>query len=48
MKIEYIELTQQEFKERMKEYKANLTTLFEEGKDLEDEIISQLEGLKYE
>ena len=48
VKIEYIELTQEEFEEKMKEYKANLSTLFEEGKALEDEIINQLEELKYD
>ena len=32
----------------MNVYKANLSTLFEEGKTLEDEIINHLEGLKYE
>ena len=31
----------------MNVYKANLSTLFEEGKTLEDEIMNQLEDLKY-
>jgi len=48
VKIEYVELTQEEFEEKMNVYKANLSTLFEEGKTLEDEIINHLEGLKYE
>jgi len=48
VKIEYIELTPEEFEEKMSLYKANLTALFAEGETLEDEIISQLEGLRYE
>jgi len=48
VKIEYIELTSKEFEEKMNEYKANLSTLFAEGKYIEDEIIKNLEGVKYE
>lgn len=47
VKIEYVELTPEEFEEKMNEYKANLSTLFDEGKTLEDEIMCQLEDLKY-
>ncbi len=48
VKIEYIELTPEEFEEKMSLYKANLTALFEEGKTLEEKIMNQLEALKYE
>lgn len=48
MKIEYVELTQAEFAEKMAGYKANLAQYFAEGKKLEEEILKQVEGLKYE
>lgn len=48
VKIEYVELTPEEFKEKIEGYKTALNALFTEGKELEDEIKKQLEGLKYE
>lgn len=48
VKIEYVELTQAEFAEKMAGYKANLAQYFAEGKKLEEEILKQVEGLKYE
>ncbi len=48
IKIEYIDITKEEFEEKINKYKANLSALFEEGKTLEDEIISKLGELKYE
>lgn len=48
VRIEYVELSQEEFEEKMNEYKTNLSKLFAEGKTLEDEIKSQLEELKYD
>lgn len=48
VKIEYVELTPEEFDKKMKEYKDTLDKLFVEGKKLEDEIKRQLERLKYE
>jgi len=48
VKIEYIKLTPEEFVEKMNVYKTNLTKLFDEGKTLEDEIMCQLEDIKYE
>ena len=48
IKIEYIELTQDEFKNKINNYKTNLKSMFDESKKLEDEIGKQLEGLKYE
>ena len=47
VKIEYVELTPEEFANKMNTYKAKLDTLFAEGKTLEDEIKKNLEGLKY-
>lgn len=48
VKIEYVELTQDEFKEKMDIYKSNLKKSFEYGKRLEEEILNKLEELKYE
>jgi len=48
VKIEYIELTQEQFNEKMQTYANNLNKLFSESKSLEDEIKNNLKGLKYE
>lgn len=48
VKIEYVELTPEEFANKMNIYKTNLDNLFAEGKTLEEEIKKNLEGLKYE
>lgn len=48
VKIEYVELTQEEFNQKMATYTANLEKYFEEGKSLEEEIKQRLEELKYE
>lgn len=48
VKIEFVELTSEEFESKMNTYKANLNDLFSKGKSLEEEIKKQLEGLKYE
>lgn len=48
VKIEYIELTQEEFNNRMKEFSNNLDKYFSKGKALEDEIKQRLGELKYE
>lgn len=48
VKIEYVELTPEEFEEKMNQYKTNLRAYFDEGKTLEDEIFKSLEELKYE
>ena len=47
-KIEYVELTQEEFNEKMATYTANLEKYFAEGKSLEEEIKKNLRNLKYE
>lgn len=47
VKIEYVELTPEEFANKMNTYKANLDTLFTEGKTLEDNIKKNLEELRY-
>lgn len=48
VKIEYVELTTEEFEAKMSTYKTNLSDLFSKGKSLEEEIQKQLEGLKYD
>ena len=48
VKIEYIELTKEQFEERINDFKRSLDTLFKDSKTLEDEIRSQLEEIKYE
>jgi len=48
VKIEYVDITPQEFEEKLNGYKSNLTELFAEGKKLEKEIENNLEGLSYE
>ena len=48
IKIEYVELTADEFAEKMRSYTANLDTLFAESHRLECEIKTQLGRVKYE
>ena len=48
VKIEYIELTQEEFEAKINGYKEALTKLFQEGDALNKEIQASLEKLKYE
>ena len=48
VKIEYIELTPDEFAQKMATYSAQLNELFSKGKELEISIKEQMEGLKYE
>ena len=48
VKIEYVELSEEEFEEKMDTYKSNLEKYFTEGKNLEEEIMEGLEMLSYE
>ena len=48
VKIEYVELSEEEFNNRMVAYASRLTQLFEEGKELEKTIKERLGELKYE
>ncbi|GHT08308.1 DNA methyltransferase [Bacteroidia bacterium] len=45
IKIEYVDITPEEFEAKMKGYKENLSAMFAEGAELEKEIMKQLEGL---
>ncbi|MED2692242.1 class I SAM-dependent DNA methyltransferase [Bacillus toyonensis] len=48
IKIEYIELTQDEFNAQMKDYSTKIQSLFTEGNQLQNEIMAQLKKVKYE
>ena len=48
VKIEYVELTEEEFNKRVLAYTESLSDLFVKGQSLETEIKRQLGGLKYE
>ena len=47
IKIEYVDITEEEFNKRMEDYKNTLTQQFEESHRLEQEIMRQLDSLKY-
>ena len=48
VKIEYIELTPEEFTEKMKGFTIRLDEMFTENRRLEDEIKSQMKRVEYE
>lgn len=48
VKIEYVELSQEEFQARMTAYTTKLQSYFAEGEKLQTEIMEQLKKVKYE
>ncbi|MDM7858756.1 HsdM family class I SAM-dependent methyltransferase [Thiopseudomonas acetoxidans] len=48
VKIEYVDITPEQFAEKMQGFTSNLDSLFSQSRDLETEIKKQLSGLKYE
>lgn len=48
VKIEYVELTQEEFETKMAEFKSELQSFFDEGNALQAEIMKRLGKVKYE
>lgn len=48
IKIEYVDITEEEFNSRMATYKADLQKMFAESKELESEIMKNLESLNFE
>lgn len=48
VKIEYVELSQDEFVQRMQAYQTKLQEYFDEGSKLQEEIMEQLKKVKYE
>ena len=47
VKIEYVDITPEEFSAKMKGFTENLDSLFSQSRDLEKEIKKQLTGLKF-
>lgn len=47
IKIEYVDITAEEFNSRMAEHKKKLSEMFSESHELEKEIMKQLERLKF-
>lgn len=47
VKIEYVDITADEFEAKMSGFKSDLKGMFEESKGLEKEIMEQLESLKF-
>lgn len=47
IKIDYVDITEDEFNRRMTDYKTKLTAQFEESHRLEAEIMKQLDSLKF-
>ena len=47
IKIEYVDITEEEFNKRVADYEAKLSAQFEESHKLEEEIIKQLRLLRY-
>ena len=47
IKIDYVDITEEEFNKRMTDYKNTLTLQFEESHRLEAEIMKQLDCLKF-
>ncbi|MGO3408358.1 HsdM family class I SAM-dependent methyltransferase [Marinomonas sp.] len=48
VKIEYVDITPEQFAEKMQSFTSNLDSLFSQSRELETEIKKQLAGLKYE
>lgn len=48
VKIEYTDITHEEYQAKMKGFTVNLDSLFSQSKDLEGEIKKQLAGLQYD
>ena len=48
VKIEYVDITPEQFAEKMQGFTSNLDNLFSQSRELETEIKKQLAGLKYE
>lgn len=48
VKIEYVDITPEQFAEKMQAFTCNLESLFSQSRELETEIKKQLAGLKYE
>jgi type I restriction enzyme M protein len=47
VKIEYVDITPEEFQRRMDDYMTKLSEQFQRGRELEESIMKQMGGLKY-
>ena len=47
IKIDYIDITQEEFEEKIKNYEINLNNMFNESNNLEKDILNNLKKLKF-
>lgn len=47
VRIEYVDITPEQFAGKMKNFTNNLENLFAQSRDLENEVMKQLAGLKY-
>ena len=48
VKIDYVDITNEEFESKLKGFETSLTSLFAESKDLEKEIQSNLKSLRFD
>ena len=48
VKIEYIDISQEEFENRINQFQTSLSSLFEKSEDIQKEILTQTKGLSYE
>ena len=47
IKIDYVDITEEEFNKRMSDYKTTLTQQFTESHRLEEEIMKQLNSISF-
>ena len=47
IKIDYVDITEEEFRRRMDDYETTLAEQFEESHRLEQEILKQLRSIKF-
>lgn len=47
IKMEYVDITEEEFLKQMADFESELTSLFEESKKLDEKIINDLKNLKF-
>lgn len=48
VKVEYVDISEKAFNEKISRHSAHLSDLFLKSRQLEDEIVSSLQGLKYD
>ena len=47
IKIDYVDITEEEFNKRMDNYRSTLKAKFEESHRLEEEILKQLDSINF-